>query len=98
MKGRYHISTLAVEDLAKIWSYTVENWSVEQADRYYRLLMDGIRHVALHFASGRSMGHIKRGYRCFPVESHLIFYRKEKDGAIEVVRILHQSMDVRKRL
>jgi toxin ParE1/3/4 len=34
------ISKEANEDIEKIWLYTFENWSIEQADRYYNLIMD----------------------------------------------------------
>ncbi|HTE33677.1 MAG TPA: type II toxin-antitoxin system RelE/ParE family toxin [Chryseolinea sp.] len=31
----YTISKKAIPDLEEIWLYTVQNWSIEQADRYY---------------------------------------------------------------
>jgi toxin ParE1/3/4 len=33
----YIISEKALEDLNNIWIYTAENWSVEQANRYYKI-------------------------------------------------------------
>ncbi|MBA7531379.1 Toxin ParE1 [subsurface metagenome] len=95
---KYRISKKAVEDLEKIWIYTYENWSVVQADRYYNLILDEIEFVAENFMSGKSMDHIKSGYRASKVKSHLIFYRKDEDGQIEIIRILHQMMDLENRL
>ncbi|HCT22423.1 MAG TPA: type II toxin-antitoxin system RelE/ParE family toxin, partial [Chitinophagaceae bacterium] len=30
----YQLSVKAAEDIEQIWLYTVENWSLAQADRY----------------------------------------------------------------
>ncbi|WP_436414160.1 type II toxin-antitoxin system RelE/ParE family toxin [Petrimonas sp.] len=38
----YKISRQALLDIENIWLYTFENWSIEQADRYYNLLMNEI--------------------------------------------------------
>jgi toxin ParE1/3/4 len=39
---KYRISDTALEDIDKIWLYTLENWSLEQANRYYRLIYQEI--------------------------------------------------------
>ena len=36
----YKISKEASNDLEKIWLYTIETWSAEQADRYLNLIFD----------------------------------------------------------
>ncbi len=97
-KGIYRISAKAVQDLEDIWSYTFETWSKDQADRYYNLLVGEIEYVAKDFESGKSMEHIKQGYRASKVKSHLIFYPKGEDDATEIVRVLHQKMDIESRL
>jgi toxin ParE1/3/4 len=96
--GKYRISERAVEDLEKIWIYTFENWSVKQANRYYDLIINEIEFIADNYFTGKSMEHIKAGYRASKVKSHLIFYRKAEDGKVEVIRILHQMMDIENRL
>lgn len=94
----YSVRDKAVEDLEQIWIYTFENWSVEQADRYYHLIISEIEFIAGNFLSGKSMSHIKAGYRASKVKSHLIFYKLGSDNRVEVVRILHQQMDIENRL
>jgi toxin ParE1/3/4 len=89
----FAISKKAVSDLEEIWLYTDEKWSVEQADRYYNLIFDEISYICKHSNSGRSMEHIRKGYRASKVKSHLIFYRILSDR-IEVIRILHEQMDI----
>jgi toxin ParE1/3/4 len=96
-KVPYRITKKAVEDLEEIWNYTFSKWSPEQADRYYKLMINEIEFVATNFNSGRSMGHIKVGYRASLMKSHLIFYREGEDRVVEIIRVLHQSMDVDNR-
>ena len=40
----YKISKEASNDLEKIWLYTIETWSAEQADRYLNLIFDEIEY------------------------------------------------------
>ena len=93
----YKISEKAFEDIDNIWLYTMETWSAEQADRYYNLIFDEIERIAEYPLLGKDYAYIRKNYRCAIVESHLIFYKYEKQqNFIEIIRILHQSMDVEK--
>ena len=94
----YKISKKALNDLENIWLYTFNNWTEKQADRYYRLIIDEINHLSCNFYSGKSQDHIKVGYRSSKVKSHLIFYKKGSDGILEVIRVLHQMMDIPNRM
>lgn len=95
----YQISKEASKDLEKIWLYTLETWSVEQADRYYRLIMDEIDNIAKDPKVGKDQSGVRQGYFRSIVKSHIIFYRfNEKKKVIEVIRILHQQMDIESRL
>jgi toxin ParE1/3/4 len=91
------ISKKALSDLEEIWLYTAEKWSVEQADRYYSLIFDEINYICRNINAGKSMEHVRKGYRASKVKSHLVFYRV-KNNAIEVIRILHERMDIENRL
>jgi toxin ParE1/3/4 len=93
-KSKYRISAKAVEDLERIWQYTFEKWSLEQANRYYQLIIDEIEFIAGHKLSGKSIVYIKKGYRVSTVKSYLIFYRIPTAEIIEIMRILNQRMDV----
>jgi toxin ParE1/3/4 len=95
---KYRISEKAIKDLENIWIYTLENWSLEQADRYYNLLIDEIEYISQHVESGKTMDFLKTGYRASKVKSHIIFYKKTNKGIIEIIRVLHQSMDIESRL
>lgn len=45
-KNNYRISRQAIEDLDKIWNYTFELWSKQQADKYYNGLISNCQEVA----------------------------------------------------
>jgi toxin ParE1/3/4 len=95
----YKISVKASEDIEDIWLYTFENWSLEQADRYVNLILDEIEYLAVNPTSGKDFNHIRQNYRCSKVKSHLIFYRlSNTQSDIEIIRVLHQRMDIENRL
>ena len=94
----YIISEKALEDINNIWIYTAENWSVEQADRYYNLIIDEIEYIVENINMARDFGKIRKSYKYSKVKSHLIFFKKDKKNEIEVVRVLHERMDIENRL
>ncbi len=94
----YRISKRAVEDLENIWTYTFHKWSLEQADRYYNLIINEFEFIAKNFNAGKPMDHIRKGYKATVVKSHLIFYRKSSDNQVEIIRILHQKMDIEAKI
>jgi toxin ParE1/3/4 len=94
----YIISEKALEDINTIWIYTAENWSVEQANRYYNLIIDEIEYIADDFDRARDFGKIRKSYKYSKVKSHLIFFKKDKTNEIEVVRVLQERMDIENRL
>jgi toxin ParE1/3/4 len=94
----YIISEKALEDINTIWIYTAENWSVEQADRYYNLIIDEIGYIIDNLDMAHDLEKIRKSYRYSKVKSHLIFFKKNKTNEIEVVRVLHERMDIENRL
>ncbi|MCL6462758.1 MAG: type II toxin-antitoxin system RelE/ParE family toxin [Flavobacterium micromati] len=96
--SEYIISEKAIEDINNIWIYTAENWSVEQADRYYNLIYDEIEYIVKDFEMARDFGKIRKSYKYSKVKSHLIFFKKDEMNEIEVVRVLHERMDIVNRL
>lgn len=98
MRNEYRISAKALEDIDKIWLYTLENWSLNQANHYYRLIYQEIEFIVEDFEGGKDIGKIKMGYRQLRVKSHLIIYKKAEDGIVEIVRVLHQMMDIPNQL
>ena len=94
----YIISEKALEDLNNIWIHTAENWSVDQANRYYNLIVDEIEYVSVHFETTIDFGNIRKNYKFSKVKSHVVFYQKTDNTKMEVVRILHERMDLKNRI
>lgn len=94
----YLLSPAAQRDLNEVWDYTARNWGTEQAERYILQIQDACEALVSGRRRGRAIDDIRPGYRKLPVRSHFLFYRNTDAGLIEVVRILHQRMDVGARL
>jgi len=97
-KSKYRISKQAIDDLNTIWVYTLHRWLKEQADRYYNLIIEEIKFIGANFMFGKSAEQTRKNYRVTKLKSHLIFYRKIDNDVVEIVRILHQRMDIKSRL
>ena len=96
--SKYIINEKALDDINKIWIYTEENWSEEQADRYYNLIFDEIEYIVANFEMARDFENIRKNYKFSKVKSHFIFFKKIKVNEIEVIRILHERMDIENQL
>ena len=96
--SKFMFSYEAVKDLEEIWSYTKQIWSIEQADRYYQLILDEVTFISSNPKLGRSIDNIKSGYRATTVKSNVIYYRQIEDEVIFIVRILHQRMDIESKM
>ena len=96
--AKYFLTNKAVEDLAKIWDYTCEVWSESQADKYYGILIDTCQEIAQSANIGKKYGEIAKGILGFRVGKHIIFYHETKPKVVEVLRILHEKMDLKDRI
>lgn|SRR5574343_340309 len=90
-------STKAIEDLTSIYNYTVETWSEEQAEFYYLMLTQACKSLVEDRNKGKIYLRILPdlfGYHCM---KHIIFYRITVEGDIEIIRILHEVMDIKNK-
>ena len=95
--GSYTLSPAAQSDLESIWDYTVSHWGVAQAEDYTRKIQAACEALSEGRMVSRSAEDIRAGYRKAAVGSHMMFFRMQS-GVMEIVRILHQSMDVERHL
>ncbi|MFB8003686.1 type II toxin-antitoxin system RelE/ParE family toxin [Nocardia sp. NPDC056000] len=95
--SRYLLSPAAQTDLEEIYDYTRSRWDLARAEDYIRALQHAIERAAADPRIGRECDEIRPGYRKLPAGSHVLFYRLT-DGAADIVRILHQRMDVDRHL
>lgn len=82
----------ARRDLADIFRYTAQHWSIEQATRYTSELDSIFIKIAQRPKAGRPRDGFEPGLRSRTVRRHTIYYRELKDG-IWVIRILHAAQD-----
>jgi toxin ParE1/3/4 len=84
----------AVRDLDEIWSYTARRWGIAQAEHYIRSIRDICLALAAGERSGTDASDLRPGYRRCRTGRHVIFYRTGPDETVEIVRILHERMDL----
>jgi toxin ParE1/3/4 len=95
--ARIVLRPVAREDLKAIGRYSADRWGESQRRWYLRELADRMAVLADNPMLGRARDDLRAGYRSMRSGRHVVFYREVADG-IEIVRVLHQSMDVSRHL
>jgi toxin ParE1/3/4 len=93
----FHLSAKSLEDLKSIGRFTLKSWGREQRNIYLSKLDESFHILAEQPHLGSARDDIRMGYRVYHVGRHLIFYRQKSTG-IEIIRILHDRMDVETHL
>jgi toxin ParE1/3/4 len=91
-------SPLARRDIVDVLKYTRERWGKDQAWEYRNLIREALNAIAAEPQRGKVRGtrpgilsyHIKQPGRD---ARHIVFYRVSGAGTLEIVRLLHDSMD-----
>ena len=96
--AKYKLTNKAVEDLSNIWDYTFEVWSEQQADKYYDEIISKCQEIAENPGFGKNYDGISEHLLGVKVNRHIIFYRTLIENFIEITRILHEKMDIKKRI
>ena len=92
-------SNKAVEDLSSIWDYTFTQWSENQADEYYAMLISVCNSLLYpSVISNRSYEEISEGLLGVKAGHHLIFYNILENDDVRIIRILHEKMDIKQHL
>jgi toxin ParE1/3/4 len=88
----------AIDDLNEIWVYTNDKWSEKQADNYYSAIEFACTQIGKNPEIGKEYEEISKNLLGLRTGKHIIFYQVITKNRIEVIRILHESMDLRNRL
>ena len=96
--AKFKLTNKAVEDLSKIWNYTFEVWSERQADKYYESLISDCQEIANNPDLGKKYEGITQNLLGIKTNRHIIFYRTLNENYVEITRILHERMDLKKRI
>ena len=96
--AQFKLTKKAVEDLSKIWDYTFEVWSERQADKYYELIVSNCQEIADNPDLGKNYDGIAEKLLAMKSNRHIIFYRTVNNDYVEITRVLHERMDLTKRI
>lgn len=90
----FALTSKAKADLRAIAVFTEEHWGKDQRNLYIKQFDEAFYLLARTPQAGKACDYIGSGYRKFPQGSHIIFYKNGLASTVEIVRILHKSMDV----
>ena len=96
--AKYRLTKKAAEDLARIWNYTVDTWSENQADYYFQMLLDSCQSISERNVTGKTYEGIYTGLLGKKAGKHIIFYRNVEGDVVEIIRILHERIDLKRRI
>jgi toxin ParE1/3/4 len=96
--AKYKLTNKAVDDLTRIWNYTIDKWSENQAEKYYFMLLENCNEVARNPELGKNYSEVSENLWGFKAGRHIIFYRKIEENEVEITRILHEQMDLKDRI
>jgi len=88
----------AIDDLNDIWDYTFKKWSETQADKYYATIAFTCNEIGENPEIGNKYTAISSNLLGLKSGNHIIFYQMISEDEIEVIRILHERMDLKNRL
>lgn len=88
----------AINDLTDIWQYTVETWSKNQANKYYDSIKQACLDISQNPDKGRQYFEISENLLGYRINKHIIFYHLVNPNELEIIRILHEKMDLKIQL
>lgn len=88
----------AIDDLNSIWNYTFKKWSEKQADKYYETIKMACNGIGDNPDIGKEYYGINKKLLGLKFEKHIIFYQEMLNDRIEIIRILHERMDLKNRI
>lgn len=96
--AKYYFTNKAVEDLNEIWNYTLMKWSENQAEIYYKLIIETCKEISANPNLGKDYSTVKQYVYGIRAGRHIIFYRILETSDVEIIRILHEQMDLKSKL
>lgn len=96
--SKYIISTEAQKSLKQIRTYTLKNHGKQQTKIYLKMLRSRMQDISKKPDSkGTARDDLKKGYYSVFAGKHTIYYRI-RDTHIDIIDVLHQSMEPSKHL
>lgn len=92
--SNFSLTSKAKSDLKIIAVFTYKRWGMQKRNEYLLELDTCFHQLADNPNTGSTCDEIIQGYRKFPQGRHMIFYKETINKQIQIIRILHQNMDV----
>lgn len=94
----FRLTVQAEEDFDGIGAYTWGMWGENQAVLYLTKLDETFAALAQSPAVGKDRSDLRPGLISCPCNRHVIFFRRDAQGDVEILRILHERMDFERHL
>jgi toxin ParE1/3/4 len=94
----WNLRRRAEHDLEGIVDHGLEKWGQRVTRQYVNALYDEFANLAEMPELGVDSSEIRPGYRRRYTGSHMIFYKVTERGEVDIIRVLHASMDFRAHL
>ncbi|NOY49904.1 MAG: type II toxin-antitoxin system RelE/ParE family toxin [Chlorobi bacterium] len=91
--SHYILSPKAKKDIIGIREYTTKRWGEKQSKHYLSNIRAKMRWLTENKELGKNRDDIKLGYLSYPEGRHNIYYRININEDIEILDVLHESMD-----
>jgi toxin ParE1/3/4 len=92
------IAPAAREYLKEVGRYAQRTWTVRQRDVYLGDFATVFERLRTGMARGRNRLEVRDGLLSYPCNRHVIFFRPDAEGNVEILRILHGRMDFARHL
>jgi toxin ParE1/3/4 len=85
-------------DIIEVLKYTRERWGAAQAREYAELIKEALVAIASDPQCGKSRNEVRPGILAHHISQrgrparHILFYRINATGTVEIVRLLHDAM------
>ena len=97
-KTALEMTPLARADIKEIGRYTQKRWGIEQRDRYLNAFDQVMTSLRDCHRLDRARDDIKPGLLSRSCQKHVIFFTRDANGRVVVLRILGQSMEFERHL
>jgi toxin ParE1/3/4 len=91
-------------DIADVLRYTKERWGKVKAVEYRELIRDALSAIAADPQCGKVRSDARPGLLSYHIKQpgknarHVVFYRLKAGDVVEIIRVLHDSMDFDRHL
>jgi toxin ParE1/3/4 len=94
---RLVVTDAARGDLEDIARHGDQQWGTARTRRYMDAIRERFARLRHTPGLGAPRDDIRPGYRSIAAGRHVVFYRETQDH-VEIVRVLHERMDLHRRL